>query len=264
MSKNKMTIAGMIGEVISVDWNVLPHAVAWLEAPEGCMLDLNGIANLREALDKAEAAYHKRTRNKLTGVDGYACEPSTQDRVFKTPACEAFDKTHEYSRHALRIEPYEVCPSIRGAWQIVPATHPAPSSEKAIVVESSGLWPPRNLPEGATQCATCGVISTGDTCPGIANGWHAPVKPRYPKLADWVRAQPEGSRLLAVIGFENMPAVDESDVAGKQLVWEYPSDALYFELATDHSYTAVWVSRIANDEWTSKIVRASVYREGEP
>lgn len=52
-----------------------------------------------------------------------ACEPSTIDRVFKTPACEAFDKANDGSRYNTSIDVYEVCPSIRGAWQVVLATH---------------------------------------------------------------------------------------------------------------------------------------------
>lgn len=113
-------------ELIAVDTSegAGPVAVV-LEIKPGSVigLDVAGIAALCAALDKAEAAYIARTIEPILARKDSACEPSIVDRIFKTPACEAFDKANNGSRYNTHIEAYEVCPSIRGAWQILPATH---------------------------------------------------------------------------------------------------------------------------------------------
>ena len=54
-----------------------------------------------------------------------SCEPSTNDRVFATPDAVAF-WTSETAKRGMFMPPsekYEVCTGIRGAWQVIPATH---------------------------------------------------------------------------------------------------------------------------------------------
>jgi hypothetical protein len=85
---------------------------------------------------------------------------------------------------------------------------------------------------------------------------------RYPQLTDWVRAQPEGAKLLAVFDEEEpIPAVSAADAHDKQLdhCREY---ALHARMSGGYGYTAVWLSRETDHTCVNRIPNGiSVYRE---
>lgn len=132
-SKNETTIRDVDGDELIVTWGWSGgiHGIVMVrtQAAHGeVVLSLSDIAKLREALDRAESAYRARFGEQFTGIDGCSCEPSTRSRVFKTPACEGSDNAEEW----LINEVYEVCPSILGAWQVIPPTHAEQSNKPPL------------------------------------------------------------------------------------------------------------------------------------
>jgi hypothetical protein len=89
--------------------------------------------------------------------------------------------------------------------------------------------------------------------------------PRFSELTDWVRAQPEGAKLLAVFREEEpIPAVYTPDVYAKILdhCQEY---ALHARMLGGYGYAAVWLSRETCATCVNRIPQGiDVYREGEP
>jgi hypothetical protein len=87
--------------------------------------------------------------------------------------------------------------------------------------------------------------------------------PRYQQLTDWVRAQPEGAKLLAVFrDGEQIPAVAIADNHGKQF-HECYEHALYARMFGGYGYSAVWLSREVASTCEGRIPKGvSVYREG--
>ena len=110
----------------------------------------------------------------------------------------------------------------------------------------------------------------------VANiGWHGPIaewqtalrsaldaQPHYPQLTDWVRAQPEGSCLLAVFSKdEPIPSVFVGDNHGKRLDDCYEV-TLAGRMSSGGNYSAVWLSRHVDPNCEAKIPRGvNVYRE---
>lgn len=92
---------------------------------------------------------------------------------------------------------------------------------------------------------------------------HNAPAPRYAQLTDWVRAQPEGTRVLAVFhSNEQIPTVSTYDNHGKRLdeCYEY---ALHARMQANLGYSAVWLSRCVDKTCEHRVpLGISVYREG--
>jgi hypothetical protein len=90
------------------------------------------------------------------------------------------------------------------------------------------------------------------------------VEPLYPRLTDWVRAQPSGTTLLAVFpddGIGEFASIDRGDNDGKFLGLVHEPE-LVETLASGREYSAVWLSRYVDPGCESKIPRSvKVYRE---
>lgn len=98
----------------------------------GVGLDIDGIAALRAALDKAETAYWKRMTKAVEGtINGCSCEPSASDRLFYKPRTIMLPNG-EVRRCSPPKPPFEPCPAAddRGyGGMIVKATHPKRPSD---------------------------------------------------------------------------------------------------------------------------------------
>jgi len=235
-------------------------------------LDLVGIASLRATLDMAEAK-HCESMNDVTGAPDAACEPSTTDRLFYKP--QSFTMPNGEVRHFSPPAPFEPCPgvgtSIRGVFdgKVVKATHPAPppetdpTSERTLSITAEmkrlAMMPKLGMPE---PMPVLPLALLQWPAPGGTN----PIRPpRYPQLTDWVRAQPEGARLLVCLSEDEARNASDMPAPSENLIYIRGHRTLFRELSSGHGITAVWLSSNVEPEYEHRIPNGvNVYREGEP
>jgi hypothetical protein len=289
---NEVKIVDVDGDELLVTWDLFndSNGAVILEPLKAhcAVLDLAGIAALRAARDKAEAAYLARTGNPIVGIAvDSACEPSSRDRLFYKP--QSLTMPNGEVRHFSPPAPFEPCPGIglsAVGGKVVKATHPEPVQGKmSAPSEIKDL--PRDIGGIAAEMKRLAMmpkVGAVEPMAGIVDGFARddwaervkrteaqastfgglePIAPRYPQLTDWVRAQPEGTRLLAVFrDGEPIPAVAIADNHGKQL-HECYEHALYARMVGGYGYSAVWLSREVASSCEGRVPQGvSVYREG--